>query len=218
VSWSLGEIRALALKATRGSGMPWGLAEEASEAVTWLQARSLPGVSALCRYLNWYQLQKTLVPNWTGILIESNTIPYCPFVIGTAISDGAVKIPPDVNTKASLGLIRQPVLLLPFLSSSVQKDYGLYVGNSFISDVLVDEEALLHLDFPKAFLMDEAECFIRPVSKALSDFQPKTPPFRLPDCYGGCIDVLNKFANRTYAPSSEQSRTTGAGANLINDD
>jgi hypothetical protein len=218
VSWSLGEIRALALKATRGSGMPWGLAEEASEAVTWLQARGLPGVSALCRYLNWYQLQKTLLPNWTGRLIEGNTIPYCPFVIGTAISDGAVKMPPDLNTKASLGLIRQPVLLLPFVSSSAQKDYGLYVGNSFISDVLVDEEALLHLDFPKAFLMDEAECFIRPVSKALTEFQPITPPFRLPDCYGGCIDVLNKFASRTYAPLSEQSRSSGAGANLINDD
>ena len=66
--------------------------------------------------------------------------------------------------------------------------------------------------------MDEAECFIRPVSKALSDFQPKAQSFRLPDCYGGCIDVLSKFAGRTYAPSTEQSRSTGAGANLIDDD
>jgi hypothetical protein len=218
VSWSLGETEALTLKAARGAGMPWGLAEEASEAVIWLQARGLPGVSALCRYLNWYQLQKSLFPKWTGILIEDSTIPYCPFVIGTAISDGAVKIPPDVNTKASLGLIRQPLLLLPFISSSAPEDYGLYVENSFISDALVEEEALLHLDFPNAFLVDEAECFIRPVSKTLSDFQPKAPPFRLPDCYGGCIDVLNKFAARTYAPSSEQSRSTGAGANLIDDD
>jgi hypothetical protein len=218
VSWSLGETGALALKAARGAGMTWGLAEEASEAVIWLQARGLPGVSALCLYLNWYQLQKSLFPNWTAILIEDNTIPYCPFVIGTAISDGAVKIPPDVNTKASLGLIRQPLLLLPFVSSSVPEDFGLYVENSFISDALVEEKALLNLDFHNAFLMDEAECFIRPVSKALLDFQPKASPFRLSDCYGGCIDVLKKFASRTYAPSSEQSRSTGAGANLFNDD
>ena len=218
MSWSLGETGALALKAARGAGMPWGLAEEVSETVIWLQARGLPGVSALCRYLNWYQLQKSLFPKWTGILIKDNTIPYCPFIIGTAISDGAIKIPPDVNTKALLGLIRQPLFLLPFVSSSAPEDYGLYVENSCISDALVKEEALLHLDFPNAFLMDEAECFIRPVSKDLSGFQPKALPFRLPDCYGGCIDVLNKFAGSTYAPSSEQSRSEGAGANFIDDD
>jgi hypothetical protein len=218
VSWSLGETGALALKAARGAGMPWGLAEEASEAVSWLQARNLPGVSALCRYLNWYQLQKPLFPKWTGIQIEDNTIPYCPFVVGTAISDGAIKMSPDVNTKVSLGFIRQPLLLLPFVSSSAPEDYGLYVEDSFISNALVKEEALLHFDFPNAFLMDEAVCFIKPVSKALSNFQPKAPPSRLPECYGGCVDVLNKFARRTYAPSSEQSRSTGAGSNLIDDD
>ena len=218
MSWSLGETRALALKAARGAGMPWGLAEEASEAIMWLQARGLPGVSALCCYLNWYQLQKSLFPKWTGILIEDNTIPYCPFVIGTAISDGAIKMPSGLSTKASLGLIRQPLLLLPFVSSSAPEDYGLYVENSCISDALVKEEALLHLDFPNAFLMDEAVCLIKPVSKTLSNFQPKAPPSRLPDCYGGCVDVLNKFAHRTYAPSSEQSRSTGAGSNLIDDD
>jgi hypothetical protein len=218
VSWSLGETGAIALKAARGAGMPWGLAEEASEAVVWLQARGLPGVSALCRYLNWYQMQKSLFPKWTGKLIEDNTIPYCPFVIGTAISDGAVKMPLDVDTKESLGLIRQPLLLVPFFTVSAPEGFGLYVENSFISNARVEEDALLHLDFPNAFLVDEAECFVRPVNKALSDFQPKAPPFRLPDCFGGCIDVLNKFASRTYAPSSEQSRSSGAGANLIDDD
>ena len=218
MSWSLGETGALTLKAARGAGMPWGLAEEAREAVIWLQARGLPGVPAICRYLNWYQLQKPLYPKWTAVLIEDNTIPYCPFVIGTAISDGAIKMPLNVNAKISLGLIRQPLLLLPFISSSSPKDFGLYVEDSFISDALIEEEALLHLDFPNAFLMDEAECFIRPVSKVLSDFQTKAPPFRLPDCYGGCIDVLNKFACRTYAPSTEKSHSTGAGANLVEDD
>ena len=64
MSWSLGETGALALKAARGAGMTWGLAEEASEAVVWLQARGLPGVSALCRYLSWYKLQKSLYSDY----------------------------------------------------------------------------------------------------------------------------------------------------------
>ena len=33
MSWSLGETAALALKAARGAGLPWGLAEEAAGAV-----------------------------------------------------------------------------------------------------------------------------------------------------------------------------------------
>ena len=44
MSWSLGEIGALATKAARGSGMDWGLADEAGYAVKWLQRRQLPGV------------------------------------------------------------------------------------------------------------------------------------------------------------------------------
>ena len=36
MSWSLSEIGALATKAARGSGMDWGLADEAGYAVKWL--------------------------------------------------------------------------------------------------------------------------------------------------------------------------------------
>lgn len=218
MSWSLSETRALALKAARGVGMAWGLAEEASEAVVWLQSRGLPGVSALCRYFSWYQLQKPLLQKRTGIRHEDNTIPYCPFSIGTAISDGAITIPSNVSTGISLGLIRQPLLLLSFVSASAPAGYGLYVGSSSISVYLGTEKFPSHLDFPKAVLTDEAECFIRPIRQELPNFQLKAPPLRLPDCYGGCIDVFNTFARKTYAPSTEQSRSTGAGERSIDDD
>ncbi len=218
MSWSLGETGALALKAARGAGMTWGLAEEASEAVVWLQARGLPGVSALCRYLSWYKLQKLISPKWSGILNGDNTNPYCPFIIGTAISDGAIKIPTGLNTEVSLGLIRQPLLLLPFVSTIAPEGHGLYVGDFFVSVALGKEKSLSHLDFSNALLIDESKCFIRPVEKALPNFQLKVPPLRLPDCYGGCINVFNTFAGKTYAPSTELSRSTGAGENSIDDD
>ena len=218
MSWSLGETRALALKAARGAGMAWGLAEEASEAVVWLQSRGLPGVPALCRYLSAYQLQKPLLLKWTGIQHEDNTIPYCPLTIGTAISDEAITIPSDVGTGISLGLIRQPILLLPFISASLPAGYGLYVGRTFISVYLGTEKLSSYLDLPKALLADEAECFIRPTRKSPPNFKLKVPPLRVPDCYGGCINVFNTFAGKTYAPSTEHSRSTGAGANSIDDD
>ena len=49
MSWSLGETSALAIKAVRGAGEPWGVAQEAGWAVRWLARAGMPGVSALAR-------------------------------------------------------------------------------------------------------------------------------------------------------------------------
>ena len=52
ISWSLGETAALATKAARGAGMPWGLADETGVAVVGSTPRH-PRLAALCRYLKW---------------------------------------------------------------------------------------------------------------------------------------------------------------------
>lgn len=44
---SLAECRALAIKAARGAGCPWGMAEEAGHAIRRLEAHDLPGMAAL---------------------------------------------------------------------------------------------------------------------------------------------------------------------------
>ena len=55
-SWSVSEASSLAIKAARGVGMPWGIAEEAGFfALRWLTQSGAPGVTALCRYLSAYQ-------------------------------------------------------------------------------------------------------------------------------------------------------------------
>ena len=60
-SWSLSETAALATKAARGAGMPWGLADETGFAVSWLHARGIAGLSALCRYLSWRHNDLSLI-------------------------------------------------------------------------------------------------------------------------------------------------------------
>ena len=81
MSWSLGETGALAIKAARGAGFAWGLAEDAGFAVVWLQARGLPGAPALCSYLSWYAANNHRQDEQTG---------RCPLLTGAAISDGVV--------------------------------------------------------------------------------------------------------------------------------
>ena len=43
MSLSLNEVESLAKKAARGTGYPWGLAEEAAKASRWLAARGVDG-------------------------------------------------------------------------------------------------------------------------------------------------------------------------------
>lgn len=91
LSWSLGEIEALARKAAHGAGKPWGLAEEAGWAVRWLAQSGLPGPEALAASLQ-------------------NSSGKCPIVFACELSD-----PGDLETSANFGLIEQPLLVLPFL-------------------------------------------------------------------------------------------------------
>ena len=47
IALSRAEIAALALKAARGGGLDWGLAEEAAQATDWLCGQGLDGTAAL---------------------------------------------------------------------------------------------------------------------------------------------------------------------------
>ena len=106
MSWSLGEIGALATKAARGSGMDWGLADEAGYAVKWLQRRQLPGVAALCRYLSWRQAGEiTIWPDDTACNGH-----YCPIATGAAYGDGVF------GDEVQFIRVRTPLLLIPFIA------------------------------------------------------------------------------------------------------
>lgn len=97
VTWSLGEIGALSLKAARGAVLSWGLAEEASWAVRWLGARGLPGAAALARHLR--------EPDGA-----------CPLALGAWIADTRT-LDHDVS-----GTLSAPLLLVPFLSRAAREE------------------------------------------------------------------------------------------------
>ncbi|MBT6122666.1 MAG: DUF3726 domain-containing protein [Candidatus Puniceispirillum sp.] len=201
VSWSLGETGALALKAARGAGMSWGFAEEASHAVIWLAHRGAPGVASLCRHLNWYNTD------------ASGKAENCPITIGAAISDGAIALPND------LGIIREPLLLVPFISACAsQNGYVLHIDtltidistNGFSSDVI-----------NTALLIESATCRISPgtlSTETIAQHKTSASLNRIPATASACIKTFEAFAHHTYAPSTEQSRLAGAGSGLSDND
>ena len=202
MSWSLGETAALALKATRGVGFSWGLAEEAAGAVTWLHERGLPGAAALCSYL--------------GAVAESSEIgtareTSCPLLTGSALSDGTIASPAATGRTLDLGRIRSPLLLLPFVASLPPGTLWLEAGG-------IGKESKWPSDsWQSQWLRGDAVCQI--VLGKTPQIDPAgTHQMRTPDPFGCCIQRLTHFAHRTYAPATSASRLSGAGAGLTDND
>ena len=203
MSWSLGETGALVQKAARGTGFPWGLAEEVATSVTWLQAHNLPGVMILCSYLGQHSIN---LPDRSGVSTA------CPISLGCAISDGVVHMPATAGERVELGVVHSPALLLGVLQLHAEGPFWLRARGKEFSQLASAD------DLWNAGLMAAAvQCEIRRDSTPQVDSHTAIQS-RIPDQYECCIARLTAFAHRTYAPATSQSRLSGAGAGLNDND
>jgi hypothetical protein len=209
VSFSLNEVEALAKKAARGAGYPWGLAEEAARATRWLCARDVDGCTELADLLDVVdgtdlraRAPQTGNGSWTG------QDPLCPIVAGAALSDRAEALrTAPLRFDATL----RPMLLVAFAAQSArQLDTTLIL--TWPGTVAVTDGAQLRLTGPPCALADRVAIAI---GGDVADASPRTtradPP---PDIW----NRLNRFAHRTYAPATAASRLKGAGAGLSDTD
>ena len=194
MSWSLGEMRSLSMKAARGCGLPWGLAEEAGFAVWWLEARCHPGVQALATYLNEIEGKET----------KSE---HCPITLGATISDlGAWE---DVfPTK-----VFQPLLMIPFLAAVAGSDTIELTGNGY---TLFVRQPGLCGEIPERVLAQGTHAMRCGKCTSLDANLECTS--RVPEDREPFVAELLTHATKTYAPASEASRLSGAGAGLSDND
>ncbi|WP_423908067.1 DUF3726 domain-containing protein [Candidatus Spongiihabitans sp.] len=208
MNWSIGETSVLAIKAARGVGMPWGLAEEAGFALRWLSQNSAPGVSALCRYLSFHKtaLEEDIPP---AVWPDSQSW-HCPLHLGAAISDGVIDLPVTVPG------VREPLLLLPFLATRATDGWlvSLEMGPT---RVMVASDRFASNIADTNLLIDQASCRITFKDGALPASGRQTNS-RIPTTVTECLAVLTRFAHHTYAPATEESRLVGAGAGLNDND
>ena len=202
MTWSIGEIGALASKAARGSGLDWGLAEEAGYAVKWLQRRQLPGVMALCLYLSWrHHGNLTSWPDETGTHGH-----YCPITIGAAYGDGAF------GDEAQFSRIKTPLLLIPFVAIRItETPLEINIGSSRF---YLSNDQIGYTNDHTAILQDATTCQISIARSRLPNITitsvSELP--RVPTSATACVSILERFAKNTYAPATDESRLAGAGA------
>ncbi|NNL17275.1 MAG: DUF3726 domain-containing protein [Boseongicola sp.] len=190
--WSLNEIEALSRKAARGAGYGWGLAEESGQAVRWLLARGLPGADAL---LTACQMTAARAPD------------SCPLTYGCALSDGT-----------SISVVERkviaPLLVLPFVAWTAnrqEKELCLHWSGAafailksgelaFGGDELLPDVATVRIDLEVPSGLVSAKVRHR------AEVSCET------------FVSLSEFAAKTYAPATQASRESGAGAGLTDND
>ncbi len=205
ISWSLGETAALATKAARGAGMPWGLADETGVAVSWLHAHGIPGLAALCRYLKWRD--NGIVTQWPDR--PAGAACYCPIALGTAYMDGAIPL------TLATGTIREPVLMLPFIAKrNTGQPMQVDLGDMSIH---LSKDGVFSPYLNTALLISQANCTINHATDTAA-MTPYELTQRVPSYFFGCVAVLTEFAKKTYAPATDESRMAGAGAGLNDND
>jgi hypothetical protein len=206
-SLSLNEIEALALKATRGAGLDWGLAEEAAFAVRWLCQHGVDGNALLLAYLD--ERADTAAPMGRPVMTGRSWAAegyLCPLMAGAALSDFAKLPEGPIHSALTLERLALPALILPFLSALVaHHDLVLQVGWSRSHAVLGPNRLF-------AWQGDDIGIAVADVTIAPLAVQVLCAGRPEPD--EAAIVVQSRllvYGAKTYVPASDASRK-GAGA------
>lgn len=212
MNWSLNELEAMSRKAARGCGLSWGLAEEAGRASRWLATHDLPAPQLLADLLtqNDGVAYTNLAPDCEAEHWSAPAGRLCPLIAGAALSDRLQGLAPGAAIQ--LGRCAYPAFLLPALAGGE-------------GTVVVAWGGVTVTVGPKGVTFDgRAEALsVQEVDTVTIRRGEATQGYALPervrcDIEPDAIEVLQRFAHRTYAPATEESRAAGAGAGLTDND
>ena len=203
---SLNEIDAHVKKAARGSGLAWGLAEEAGKAARWLEGHRLDSLPLFAALLEAGVNGPLRIADdvWRA---EHGALH--PIIAGAALSDQAAQAVRPIT----LADVVFPMLLVPFAVLAVRATGTLYAlrWDAVIVSVTPDNVSTLGTGLRAASA--DVRCYDAPASGRVLHPMPAGVP--VDDTVWARLDVL---AKRTYVPASDISRRRGAGAGMIDND
>ncbi|WP_415182762.1 DUF3726 domain-containing protein [Phaeovulum sp.] len=216
---SRNEIETLCLKAARGAGMPWGVAEEAGFAAGWLAANGIDGATALLTHLVAFTDGRFPVPSLEirdRFWHSTQGAALCPIALGSALDDHAALESGPAHAPITTAAVSQPVLIVPFLARAAQvtgSDLALMWDGG--AAVISADGALDNQTMRKLSGVASADLTLEPrhESKLLASSAPPA----IPALSASTLRGLNALALRTTVPASDASRR-GAGATTSDND
>ena len=212
VSYSLSEIEALAVKAARGAGYCWGLAEEAGMAARWLAQAGQPGPSLLMACLEAPRGAAPVIDGQTWSANGDNRL--CPLITGATLSDRASLAGGPGGAGVTLCNLGFPALILPFAAAAARRlGLALRVDWDGVA-VCLSPEAGLGAGLTDGLLASHA-----PLVKITSELGAVVP-----DLVGAQLLVpladwkaLERLALATTVPATSRSRAGAGSASSDND-
>ena len=211
---SLNEIEQTSRKAARGSGLPWGVADEVGRAVSWLHIYGIDGVSGLVQLFS--RLDHATPTKWSPVDLES---PWkspgglmSPIHVGLAACDTWND---SGDYAVTTGPVAFPVLVAGLLSLRlVNCDARVCLRWPGV-ELTVSSKGLGH-DGPASELHAQ-EC------NAMEVIRGGTQKVYPPTLGDAAVDSrawaeLEALAHRTYVEATEENRLSGAGAGLHDND
>ena len=209
---SLNEIDTMLQKASKGAGLPVGLAEDIARAGAWLAARGHDGVRAVLTAIRGgISLPVPLLPlKDRGIVVfKGACIAVCgPSVIDILTGDGSTDEVRLIN-------VDSPLLIIG-LAGVASQNYGLEMTIGFGNG---SKASLSSGNLVLSGSMPAAGTDVLITCRKLGYTTPKA---RI-EGRGVVVDEeiwreVKALAARTYVPSSEASRARGAGAGMVDND
>jgi len=202
---SLNEIETTVLKAARGAGYGWGLAEEAGAAARWLAEHDLP----------WGASVGTVLADNTVRLVGSQRAMSNPLVAATwACDDLAI----DAGTPLNLTAVVAPLWLAAVVGVG-SRGKPVRVSMEWPQTALLTLRGAL-----QQAVGDLANAGPAPVCIRTRHLAGEAVVVaRTPSQRGRCVEeavwrLLTDLEKRTYVPASVRSRERGAGAGISDND
>ena len=215
---SLNEIEQTCRKAARGSGLPWGVADETGRAIRWLQAFQLDGVSSLVALLESVDHHRPVdyaPESLDGVWHGPNNV-LSPIMTGLALSDcmGLMQ-----GRSIETGEIAWPVLVTGFVGHTLlNREQSvtiswLSIGLSICRDrlTIIGDMGDLYTDRAGWLTCEKLP------------YDGDSGVSRAPGVGDTRVDAqtwekLENRAHLTYVKATEASRLSGAGAGLNDND
>ena len=202
---SCNEVEALCLKAARGAGLSWGLAEEAGLAARWLYSRGIDGPGVLLAHLDQVGERSSQIALVDGGLRSEDEGLLCPIAVGVALSDFAATGRDCVRAE----VVNRPLLVLPFVHQIARASGNPVALNWPGGRVLVSAAGEIAGDLAALAAADMSEVAIAPVTGA---FHSAVDRNRAAVTATDTLTRLDAYALLTTVPASAASRADAGSA------
>lgn len=214
-TYSLTEIETHCRKAARGSGLSWGLSEEAGKIARYLASHKIDGPKLLASYIKWREsgVNANSIPHSDGDVWQTVANEMCPIIAGSILSDRAECI--EEKARTTFNNVAWPALMIPQLVRAAEAT-GMPMVLEWEDFRATASSKGLQLE-GRNIMASSTRCV------TCSGYSPETNGVTQPATIGFKVEnsdweALAASAHRTYAPASEESRRSGAGSDLSDND